>query len=528
MSNQVPQDIHNKIKSLEQINKKLLEEYAALERNYEVICSKLKEEKNISKRLHDSIMHSQNKEKNEELIIQLNTYKEKYEKLANSISDIESRLKSASQSNIKYQENELNYKKNIKFLEEKLKKNSENFQNAKKIDKKNEEKIGLYRLENQKLEEEISNLRKKNGEINKKIIETNKIYEQMKKENEIIYKLLEDSRKKIKDTEKALELLKEKYKENNSINNKNSEIDKLKELYNITLNEFNKLKNENEILKSENEFYKGMNQLNKIDNIKDKKNKLSIIHIQENNINLISNIGQDNSNKIIYIKTIFEAQNDLISKDYSKINEKMQFLEDKFQNIKNKLPSIINEIINKHNTNNNTDNINNNLISENLKLKLEISKLNSDIKKYENKLNKKRAKKIKLLEEINNLNMKINFYMEKEKTSVDLSEIKKQFKYINDIIQRLQLTMETFCINLKCKNCYKVKVKMYQLLCGHSMCEDCTKTEKKCIECDSEFNAENICENKFLINTIARYNYAEQQINGDIGLVIQTLKKYLA
>ena len=37
----------------------------------------------------------------------------------------------------------------------------------------------------------------------------------------------------------------------------------------------------------------------------------------------------------------------------------------------------------------------------------------------------------------------------------------------------------------------------------------------------------NIHENKFLSNTIARYNYAEQQINGDIGLVIQTLKKYL-
>ena len=104
MSNHTPQELRSKIKSLEQINKKLLEEYEALERNYEVISSKLREEKNISKRLQDSIMLSQNKEKKEELIIQLNTYKEKYERLANSISDIESRLKSASQSNIKYQE----------------------------------------------------------------------------------------------------------------------------------------------------------------------------------------------------------------------------------------------------------------------------------------------------------------------------------------------------------------------------------------------------------------------------------------
>ena len=34
-------------------------------------------------------------------------------------------------------------------------------------------------------------------------------------------------------------------------------------------------------------------------------------------------------------------------------------------------------------------------------------------------------------------------------------------------------------------------------------------------------------ENKFLTNVIARYNYAEQQINSDLELVIQTLKKYL-
>ena len=154
MSEQNSIELRNKIRTLEQINKRLLEEYAALERNYEVISSKFMEERNISKRLQDSINLSQNKEKNEDLIIQLNTYKEKYERLANSISDLESRLKSASQNNIKYQENELNYKKNLKFLEEKLKKNSESFISTKKNEKKNEEKIGLYRQENKKLEEE--------------------------------------------------------------------------------------------------------------------------------------------------------------------------------------------------------------------------------------------------------------------------------------------------------------------------------------------------------------------------------------
>ena len=527
MSEQNSIELHNKIRTLEQINKRLLEEYAALERNYEVISSKFMEERNISKRLQDSINLSQNKEKNEDLIIQLNTYKEKYERLANSISDLESRLKSASQNNIKYQENELNYKKNLKFLEEKLKKNSESFISTKKNEKRNEEKIGLYRQENKKLEEENLNLRKRNEEINKKIIETNKIYEQMKKENEIIYKLLEDSRKKIKDTEKAFELLKEKY--NNG--NKNNEKDKLKELYEKSLNEIDKLKNENGILKSENEFYKGMNQLNNKSNIIDLKNindKLLISNIKENNINLISSINPDYNKNITIIKTIFESQNNLIIEYYKtieqNIEQKMELLEEKYKNIKNKISSGINNIINKQNKNCSNDE---RLLSENLRLKLEISKLTSDIKKYENKLLKKKAKKIKLLEEINNLNIKINFYIEKEKTSVDLSEIKKQFKYINDIIQRLQLTMETFCINLKCKSCYKVKVKMFQLPCGHSLCEDCTKNEKKCVECDKELDIDNIHENKFLSNTIARYNYAEQQINGDIGLVIQTLKKYL-
>ena len=530
MSQENPKELHNKIRTLEQKNQRLLEEYSALNRNYEVICSKLREERNISKRLQDSINLSQNKETNEDLIIQLNTYKEKYERLANSISDMESRLKSASQNNIRYQENELNYKKNIKLLEEKIKKNSENFMNAKKHDKKNEEKIGLYRLDNKKLEEENLNLRKKNEEINKKIIETNKIYEQMKKENEIIYKLLEDSRNKIKETEKAFELLKEKYKDYNINKNKNFENDKYKELYDKLLIEIDKLKKENEILKSENEFYQGMNLVNQkstnldLNNI---NNKLSIFNIKANNINLISNIYPELSNNISFIQNIFNSQYDTLDKYKKLIEERMELLEEKINNIKIKISSNIKDIILNKQNNNKNDDINNKLKSENLKLKFEITKLNSDIKKYEIKLNKKKQKKIKLLEEINNLNIKINFYIEKEKTTVDLSEIKKQFKYINDIIQRLQLTMETFCINLKCKSCYKVKVKMIQLPCGHSICEECTQTEKKCVECESVFNSENVLENKFLTNTIARYNYAEQQINGDLGLVIQTLKKYL-
>ena len=342
MSHQNPQEFHNKIKSLEQINQRLIEEYEALNRNYEAICIKLREEKNISRRLQDSMTLSQSKEKNEELIIQLNTYKEKYERLADSISGLESRLKSASQNNIKYQENELNYKKNIKILEEKLKKNSDNFLNTKKIEKKNEEKIGLYRLENQKLEEEILNLRKKNEEINKKIIETNKIYEQMKKENEIIYKLLDESRKKIRENEKAFELLKEKFKDKN--NNKINEKDKYKELYDKALIEIDNLKKENEILKSENEFYQGMNQMNKQSNIKDITNsnkKLIIYNIKENNINYNSNINFND-----FIKNIFISQNEKISECNNKIEQKMRTLEEKFDNIKKIISTNISNLIN--------------------------------------------------------------------------------------------------------------------------------------------------------------------------------------
>ena len=110
-------EYQNKIKHLETIYKKLVEEYNALNRNYETICNKFKEEKNLTKRLQDEISLSLNKEKKDELIEQLNIYKEKYERLANSINGIESKLKIATQNNIKYQENELNYKKQIKILE---------------------------------------------------------------------------------------------------------------------------------------------------------------------------------------------------------------------------------------------------------------------------------------------------------------------------------------------------------------------------------------------------------------------------
>ena len=61
MSNQTPQELRSKIKSLEQINKKLLEEYEALERNYEVISSKLREENETYKNNIDNLWEELNK-----------------------------------------------------------------------------------------------------------------------------------------------------------------------------------------------------------------------------------------------------------------------------------------------------------------------------------------------------------------------------------------------------------------------------------------------------------------------------------
>ena len=340
----------------------------------------------------------------------------------------------------------------------------------------------------------------------------------MKKENEIIYKLLDDSRAKLRETQKMFQNLKDKMNLNN---NQSSDNNKYKQLYDDALKAINTLKNEIDILKSENEFFKGMDLCNK----NDANKKLEIINIIENSIKLKGN------NKLYFekIENIFEMNNSTFNEYDKNIKQKMNLLDEKINNfhdiIINKAHTLQENLkkINKNNCNNNAEE----LLNENLKLKLENSKLNSEIKKYENKLIKKKEKKLKLLKEIDELKEKNKKLIEKEKNSVDLSEIRKQFKYINDIIQRLQLTMETFCINLKCKNCYKVKIKMFQLSCGHSICDECVKNENKCAECEKEFDTNLALENKFLSNTIARYNYAEQQINGDIGLVIQTLKVYL-
>ena len=42
--------------------------------------------------------------------------------------------------------------------------------------------------------------------------------------------------------------------------------------------------------------------------------------------------------------------------------------------------------------------------------------------------------------------------------------------------------MKSIAIQMKCKNCYEIKNKIFQLPCGLSICQDCLANENTCIE----------------------------------------------
>ena len=88
--------------------------------------------------------------------------------------------------------------------------------------------------------------------------------------------------------------------------------------------------------------------------------------------------------------------------------------------------------------------------------------------------------------------------------------------------------MESIAIQMKCKNCYEIKNKLFQLPCDHSICQDCLANEITCIECEKKFDKNQTKENLFFNLIISRYKYAEQQINSDIDLMIKTLDEYLS
>ena len=209
-----------------------------------------------------------------------------------------------------------------------------------------------------------------------------------------------------------------------------------------------------------------------------------------------------------------------------KIKNKLNNFEEKLQKFLSNLIDLLTANKNKNiNLNINSENLIKKLNNNILKIKLENSDLKSKIKNKENEIEKNSIEIINLSNELKNLKEKLIL---KEKNSIDLTEIKKLFNYINDIINRLKLTMESIAIQMKCKNCYEIKNKLFQLPCGHSICEDCLANENTCIECEKNFDKNQTKENLFFNLIISRYKYAEQQINSDIDLMIKTLDEYLS
>ncbi len=506
---------NNNFNELKKSYKHIVDEYNALSRNYDALCLKLKESKNLISRLEDELKLSINKNIKDELEKELKNYKEKYNLLADSINILETKLKIATNNVIKYQENEVNYKNKIKNLEERIRKSDKLETSNKNLKQKNEQNISMLIQENKKLENENIKLLNLNQELDLKTKKINDSYEEMKKENEIIYKLLEETRKKLKDNQLLIEQINKKY-ENKQ---KNSEDLKYKQLYNELSNNFNKLKNENEILKNDNDFYKNLNNSNKSDLYK-------LFKIEKNiNFEFIYN-KKTLSFKID--KTINKYINiDEIMKNYEiKIKNKLNNFEEKHQKFLSNLIDLLTANKNKNiNLNINSENLIKELNNNILKIKLENSDLKSKIKNKENEIEKNSIEIINLSNELKNLKEKLIL---KEKNSIDLTEIKKLFNYINDIINRLKLTMESIAIQMKCKNCYEIKNKLFQLPCGHSICEDCLANENTCIECEKNFDKNQTKENLFFNLIISRYKYAEQQINSDIDLMIKTLDEYLS
>lgn len=493
---------------LEKENKRLKEELFALNRNFEALCSKLKEDKNLIKRLEDELLLSKNKIAKDELVTEVKNYKEKYEQLANSISIIEAKYHNSAQNCKKYQENEAKYKSYINKLEEKVKyKDKLESQNL-QLKKQNEQQSIFLLEENKKLEAENKKLIQKNEEISKKAQETNQIYAQMKKENELIYKLLEETREKLKKNDQIISELSKQMK--------NKQEDRYKQLYSDTIKGYNTLK----------EQYKALLQEN------DKKQN-TIVHSFNNNqitneqFNFLKK-GIDNDEKFAeFNKKIIEGFNGLCFKYETFLLNKIQQFDIKIEKYQNDTKNKISLLLTRKNSKLSDEKSEfTELQDKLLKSQLKISSLDSSIKQHEQKIQKIKLKKQQLKKENETLTKNISLIRENQKNFVDISEIKELFKQINEIFERLKLTMETFQINLNCKHCFEIKNKLIQLTCGHSLCDSCFKVENCCIECEKKIE-KNLCyDNLYSNNVIVRYKYAQQQIESDIDLVITTLKNY--
>ena len=481
---------------LQKQNKQLIHELTTLTRNYEALSLKHKDQSNLIKRLQDELSTSNLKENKLELQNEINTYKSKYEELLSSFKSLESKYQTTFQNGKKYQENEVKYKLTITKLENRLK-NIEKLDNQDNQNKKqNEQSMQILIEENKKMENLLNTYKKENITLSKQAEEINKTYEDMKKENELIYKLLQETREKLKINDKLLEELSKKI-HNKSTNNNNDNKD-YKSLYNDIIKEYNELKLENEKLKANN------SHLNKL-----KRNFTSNlqIHSMKPLTYLTTSKHSTSFNKEYfteYLESTISAQMNQIQ---IKANKSLDLFEHKLKLIISKCFKL------QHNDKDQT-------IHELYNKQLQHI---NNIKELTNKINKIKIKKKTLKIENITLSQSLSSLKEKQLYLVDMTEIQKLFTYIKSIIDRLKLTMETFSLNLNCKICYEMKSKLMQLHCGHTICEDCFKMETTCIECGNNFTKTKCVSNLFTEHIIARYKYAQQQIESDIDLVISTL-----
>ena len=477
---------------LQKQNKQLTNELATLTRNNETLSLKLKDQTNLIKRLQDELTTSNLKENKLELQNEINTYKSKYEELLSSFKSLENKYQITFQNSKKFQENEVKYKLTITKLENRLK-NKEKFDNQNK--KQNEQSMQILIEENKKMENLLNAYKKENTTLSKQAEEINKTYEDMKKENELIYKLLQETREKLKINDKLLEELSKKIYNKSTNNNDNKDY---KSLYNDMIKEYNELKIDNEKLKVNN------SHLNKV-----KRNFTSNLQIHlVKPLTYLTTPKHDTSfNKEYfteYIESTILAQ---MNQMQIKANKSLDLFEHKLQSIISKCFKL---------QHNDKDQIIHELYNKQLQYI-------NDIKELTNKIKKIKLKKKTLKIENITLSQSLSSFKEKQLHLVDMTEIQKLFTYIKSIIDRLKLTMETFSLNLNCKICYEMKSKLMQLHCGHTICEDCFKMETTCIECGNNFTKTKCVSNLFTEHIIARYKYAQQQIESDIDLVISTL-----
>ena len=494
---------------LQKQNKSLTDELTAVTRNFEALCLKVKEQTNLIKRLQDELNHSKSKETKTELEMELKMYKEKYEQLANSIGQIESKYQTSSQNCKKYQENEVRYKVMISKLENRLRIREKLESQNNQLKKQNEQSLQLVLEENKKLENLINKYKEENKELIEKAEDASNLAEQMKKENELIYKLLDETREKLKLNDKLIEELSIKIKNgSNSEDNKNYKL-----LYNDVLKGYNTIKEENENM---NKKYNELN--NYILSIK--SNFTSKLTIESK---IILSLNNNNIPKVIDKKFINDYMRNQINFQNNeteiKINTALTLFENKLQLITSKINQIQSMQINNSKL---QEKEKNNMINELLSKQ---TKYINEINDLTNKLTKVKLKKKTLKTENITLSQTILSLREKQSRLVDMTEIQKLFTYIKSIIDRLKLTMETFSINLNCKNCYEMKTKLNQLNCGHTICEECSKVENSCIECGSNIIKSQCSSNVFSEQIIARYKYAKQQIESDIDLVISSLSE---